>query len=70
MPGLPVAPFTGAWIEILERILPSVFAQSLPSRERGLKSDLDPVQQLAKRSLPSRERGLKYRAADVLVVVA
>ena len=32
-----VAPFTGAWIEILEAELGRIHAGSLPSRERGLK---------------------------------
>ncbi len=34
---------------------------SLPSRERGLKYDLDAVDKLCRESLPSRERGLKFR---------
>ena len=34
----PVAPFTGAWIEILVDGWPYDQDESLPSRERGLKS--------------------------------
>ena len=33
-----VAPFTGAWIEIPEKRLKMLGLESLPSRERGLKS--------------------------------
>ena len=32
-----VAPFAGAWIEILELKEEAVLQMSLPSRERGLK---------------------------------
>ena len=56
----PVAPFTGAWIEMLGIGMIIAGIASLPSRERGLKSVLtqkfDPVHT----SLPSRERGLKF----------
>ena len=34
-----VAPFAGAWIEIGLYVAGLVFGASLPSRERGLKSD-------------------------------
>ena len=34
-----VAPFVGAWIEIDSKLLQSILAESLPSWERGLKSD-------------------------------
>ena len=55
-----VAPFAGAWIEMVKNEWQGLNGQSLPSRERGLKSaervdELNPSQ-----SLPSRERGLKY----------
>ena len=33
-----VAPFAGAWIEIRERWIGPSGQESLPSRERGLKS--------------------------------
>ena len=33
-----VAPLAGAWIEIIHHPLDDVLFQSLPSRERGLKS--------------------------------
>ena len=33
---------------------------SLPSRERGLKYDMDELEYVETKSLPSRERGLKY----------
>ena len=32
-----VAPFAGAWIEIILRRMMVIIAESLPSRERGLK---------------------------------
>ena len=32
-----VAPFAGAWIEILQKLIINVSNASLPSRERGLK---------------------------------
>ena len=34
-----VAPFAGAWIEILRGLLCQLSPPSLPSRERGLKSE-------------------------------
>ncbi len=56
-----VAPFAGAWIEIMFDYDKMCLGESLPSRERGLKyyftldgGNLTP-------SLPSRERGLKYQ---------
>ena len=59
MMGL-VAPFAGAWIEIFW-ISSSVFAVlSLPSRERGLKYQVQIQSAPPTQSLPSRERGLKY----------
>ena len=54
-----VAPLAGAWIEILHWAMPARSAKSLPSRERGLKSDAVVFQFNHPRSLPSRERGLK-----------
>ena len=36
-PNEPVAPFVGAWIEILYKLICSKFNVSLPSWERGLK---------------------------------
>ena len=54
-----VAPFAGAWIEIVLAIyIPSIF-MSLPSRERGLKLYILVISTGYKLSLPSRERGLK-----------
>ena len=38
-----VAPFTGAWIEIVGRDADGFIAQSLPSRERGLKFEIGPL---------------------------
>ena len=56
----PVAPFTGAWIEIgLTTKHRLYFAASLPSRERGLKCQAATAKTKAEESLPSRERGLK-----------
>ena len=54
-----VAPFAGAWIEILAVVIRSPQLKSLPSRERGLKSEAAFNKETAQRSLPSRERGLK-----------
>ena len=56
---LPVAPFAGAWIEINNSESVVVLNESLPSRERGLKSDCRLYFFSIIRSLPSRERGLK-----------
>ena len=56
----PVAPFTGAWIEILRKRVDYELPGSLPSRERGLKSSLSIDDRCAQGSLPSRERGLKF----------
>ena len=40
--GIPllVAPLAGAWIEILKNTIATLQTSSLPSRERGLKSDV------------------------------
>ena len=54
-----VAPFTGAWIEILDGFTPRNALKSLPSRERGLKSGTGRSYTDTSTSLPSRERGLK-----------
>ena len=66
MPSLPagpcgpvVAPFTGAWIEILAIARDEKERESLPSRERGLKSERRHQKIRHVESLPSRERGLK-----------
>ena len=59
--GAKVAPLAGAWIEINVSSLGMLPLQSLPSRERGLKSRNHAVANLASRSLPSRERGLKLQ---------
>ena len=56
-----VAPFAGAWIEILSYLLQLVgIVASLPSRERGLKFIKNTFGIKFDRSLPSRERGLKW----------
>ena len=45
------------------------YGQSLPSRERGLKSNMFDNGMPGKESLPSRERGLKYvRKLQTLLV--
>ena len=56
-----VAPFAGAWIEIKSlNLMVDVLRQSLPSRERGLKSGAGGTAvDSGDGSLPSRERGLK-----------
>ena len=54
-----VAPFTGAWIEIISGERYIARAESLPSRERGLKFDHVESAGYHILSLPSRERGLK-----------
>ena len=58
--GDDVAPFAGAWIEIWRKRSNQSFLQSLPSRERGLKSRAGDRETTASGSLPSRERGLKF----------
>ena len=37
----PVAPLAGAWIEIMCQILNGNMVESLPSRERGLKWEVN-----------------------------
>ena len=54
-----VAPFTGAWIEILICTFRMHVNESLPSRERGLKLMARPTGDVQIMSLPSRERGLE-----------
>ena len=55
-----VAPFTGAWIEIVNLGGCYILVASLPSRERGLKFVAVGAQTNSFASLPSRERGLKF----------
>ena len=54
-----VAPFAGAWIEIVQRKKPDGESWSLPLRERGLKSSYNMPVAVNGTSLPLRERGLK-----------
>ena len=54
-----VAPFAGAWIEINKHTDEFLDRTSLPSRERGLKSQCQSYPYWGELSLPSRERGLK-----------
>ena len=57
-----VAPFAGAWIEIISENTIQNETESLPSRERGLKYYHIEIHLAAvPPSLPSRERGLKYQ---------
>ena len=55
-----VAPFAGAWIEIVCMFSHHLRQPSLPSRERGLKYRWFILRTQTRLSLPSRERGLKY----------
>ena len=56
-----VAPFTGAWIEIMIGAANSDgMPQSLPLRGRGLKFEDLAKGMLSGESLPLRGRGLKY----------
>ena len=55
-----VAPFAGAWIEMKKWLHGKLMLQSLPSRERGLKSPIENDNSGKLSSLPSRERGLKF----------
>ena len=57
--NIAVAPFAGAWIEILTVHSFCRLRMSLPSRERGLKFSLTDTAVMNSLSLPSRERGLK-----------
>ena len=54
-----VAPLAGAWVEIIYYLAPVFNDLSLPSRERGLKYDVEREEMESEQSLPSRERGLK-----------
>ena len=56
---LYVAPYAGAWIEIIRLSPRRVLPRSLPTRERGLKSKSVACFFRDFRSLPTRERGLK-----------
>ena len=57
--GGHVAPFTGAWIEICNDVADVTgAAESLSSRERGLKLQRQAALDSNTRSLPSWERGL------------
>ena len=63
-----VAPYTGAWIEIIKvGLVMEDATESLPTRERGLKSTCRKSIKPIRKSLPTRERGLKllYRMQGV-----
>ena len=57
---IQVAPLVGARIEITLRCPPGRPKSSLPSWERGLKSEMIRPADAVVESLPSWERGLKY----------
>ena len=65
-----VAPFTGAWIEIIraKRIWTRV-VMSRPSRARGLKSYQACELGTQRKSRPSRARGLKSKNANLQLPV-
>ena len=66
-----VAPFAGAWIEIFDVLKsPTSLPESLPSRERGLKSRNTIGICEISLSLPSRERGLKCLHLDNLLCLS
>ena len=60
-----VAPFAGAWIEMKKWLHGKLMLQSLPSRERGLKSPIENDNSGKLSSLPSRERGLKFLKLEI-----
>ena len=62
-----VAPFAGAWIEIISSDSVSISSGSLPSRERGLKYKISLAFLKYVVSLPSRERGLKLNIRLAIV---
>ena len=63
MSNYTVAPLVGAWIEIVTEVEQWLKAErSLPSWERGLKSNEVVGLKIHESSLPSWERGLKYRS--------
>ena len=65
-----VAPFTGAWIEIVwADYVRKLEITSLPSRERGLKLSQDTLDSANALSLPSRERGLKFSARCLTIIM-
>ena len=56
-----VAPYMGAWIEILTDAMDlQALISSLPTWERGLKSDTRICNTSPPESLPTWERGLKW----------
>ena len=59
-----VAPFAGAWIEIVQRKKPDGESWSLPLRERGLKLIIHLKKKGTYKSLPLRERGLKLSISN------
>ena len=60
-----VAPFVGAWIEILRQYGLVYQLLSLRSSERGLKFTSGPSRKIENGSLRSSERGLKYQGVSV-----
>ena len=55
-----VAPHAGAWIETTSVEYEQRDAESLPTRERGLKHFPEQAAMIGGVSLPTRERGLKH----------
>ena len=58
-PSSRVAPFTGAWIEILANLRASASTPVAPFTGAWIEIVSVDIDLLAKSSLPSRERGLK-----------
>ena len=67
--GWGVAPFAGAWIEILQISRMKANTLSLPSRERGLKFFYGEHGEQVEPSLPSRERGLKFMRLEEFTIM-
>ena len=59
-----VAPYTGAWIEIITNANYSPTCASLPTRERGLKFPDALYAARESLSLPTQERGLKWNLIE------
>ena len=66
LPYQPVTPFAGVWIEILDSYYHSLKNGSLPSRECGLKYQIETIERIPKPSLPSRECGLKSLVVSIM----
>ena len=67
--GFAVAPFTGAWIKMLEIAILTTFSKSHPSRVRGLKYNLRFICPITNTVAPFTGAWIKISLSGILGIV-